>query len=118
MRRRASIHDRDNKLWHGSRFILPEHREAMLIHDRREQRQARPRLEQDKLAEMNRQLAEALETGQPIGITLYKPYGSERITVIAKRIDMAARTLKGTTADEEERPIAVSLDDLIDITPG
>lgn len=115
MRRRASIHDRGNKLWHGSRFVLPEHREAMLVHDRREQQQERPSLEQDKLDEMNRQLSDALETGQPIGIILYKPYGSERMAIIPKRIDLAARMLRGTTADEEGRSIAVSLDDLIDI---
>lgn len=115
MRRRASIHDRGNKLWHGSRFVLPEHREAMLVHDRLEQRQARPSLDQDKLEEMNRVLTGAMETGRSITVTVYKPYGNETIALIPKQIDFVSRKLKAVVADDTERLLTVPLDDLIDI---
>lgn len=115
MNRRASMSERGNKLWHGSRFVLPEHREALLAYDRQEKRQVRPVLDPDQLEELNRILTEALQEEQPIAITAYSPYGNERIRLVPQKIDPISGKLKGVQPDTQQVSV-VLLANILDIT--
>lgn len=116
-RQRESIENRGNKLWHGSRFILPEHRDAMLEADRREALIDRSTLSEDKLEEINLILGEALHRGSIVTISVYDPRGIERISIVPKRIDTYTKTLKGVSP-LGERTVSVSLDDILDVEIG
>jgi hypothetical protein len=113
MKRRASIEDRGNKLWHGSRFILPEHREAMLSYDHHGQKKERPVLEEDKLYEMSCTLSEAIQNERIVALTVYHPLGNRTIEMIPKRIDPVAKCLKGV--DHADQSVSVPLADILDI---
>lgn len=109
--------NRGNKMWQGSRFVLPEHRESILIRERQKQARPRPVLEEDTLSEMSRVLAEAIQTDLLVTITVYDPYGNKRLRMYPKRIDPIARKLKGLTADGDHT-ITVALPDILNVEPN
>lgn len=115
MRRKASMEQRGNKLWHGSRFVLPEHREAMRVYETQEMQNRRPVLDANKLEELSWVLAEAIQEGRAVTVTLYHPYGNETVILFPQQIDPVQRMLKGTGKDRET-VLRLRMADILDIT--
>ncbi|GIM48463.1 hypothetical protein DNHGIG_40120 [Collibacillus ludicampi] len=114
MARRASLAERGNKLWEGSRMILPEHRAAITEYERKQRLLKKPTLDPDKLEEMSRKLSEALQDEKLITIHVFHPEGIERVHVLPKKIDVSTRMLVGLSM-LGERTIRIKLDVIIDI---
>lgn len=90
--------NRGNKLWHGSRIILPEHRAAMLEHRRlKECFVEKPILDEDKLKEMSQVIGEAMRQKSLVTVTIYEPYRSQQITMLPKYFDEVVRCLRGVS---------------------
>ncbi|GIM45380.1 hypothetical protein DNHGIG_09290 [Collibacillus ludicampi] len=114
MTRRAMLTERGNKLWEGSRMILPEHRAAIAEYEYKQRLLTKPTLDSDKLEEMSRKLSEALQDEKRITIHVFHPEGIERVHVLPKKIDISTRILVGLST-LGERTIRIKLDDIIDI---
>jgi hypothetical protein len=112
--RRATLAERGNKLWEGSRMILPEHRAAIAEHERKQRLLTKPILDTDKLEELSRKLSEALQDEKLITIHIFHPEGIERLHILPKKIDMSTRMLVGLSM-LGERTLRIKLEDIIDI---
>jgi hypothetical protein len=103
----------DGNIFEGMRIILPEHREAMRRLETEAKRQPRPVLDEQKIEEMSRVLADAIQDQRPITVIVYKPYGADRVEIIPEKIDPYSKQLKGV--DREGNVRIVPLTDLIDV---
>ncbi|HEX7056003.1 MAG TPA: YolD-like family protein [Bacilli bacterium] len=83
-----------NGLFESSRMILPEHREAYISQQLHINKEIRPELDPDEIATFSRLIAESLETGLTIRLTLFAEYGKKTITGKASKIDRVAEKLK------------------------
>jgi hypothetical protein len=103
----------DGNIFEGMRIILPEHREAMRRLELEAKRQPRPVLDEQKIEEMSRVLADAIQDQRPITVTLYKPFGQYRVEIVPEKIDPYSKQLKGL--DREGNIRSIPLTDLIDV---
>lgn len=91
---------RGNMLWEGSRMFLPEHREQLLEMRRRRRELAIPELDEDRLAELDTLLREALASGRPITVIWAGKYEEERISGSITHIDPLQGLLRIEGEDE------------------
>jgi hypothetical protein len=103
----------DGNIFEGMRIILPEHRDAMKRLETEAKRQPRPVLDEQKLEEMSRVLADAIQDQRPITVTLYKPFGQYRVEIVPEKIDPYTKKLMGR--DKEGNMRNIPLTDLIDV---
>lgn len=103
----------DGNIFEGMRIILPEHREAMKRLEKEAKRKPRPVLDEQKLEEMSRVLADAIQDSRPIKVTVYKPFGPERVVMIPEKIDPYTKRLRGR--DREGNVLSVLLNDIVDV---
>lgn len=91
---------RGNLLWESSRMFLPEHREQLLEMRRRQQERAMPELDEDRLAELDAVLGEALAGGHTVAVTWAGRCGEERIVGRLTRLDPLQGLLRIESEDE------------------
>lgn len=88
-----------NGLFESSRMMLPEHREAYILHQERLAPRSRPSLDMQAAEEMSRLLSSSMVLGDRITITLFHEYDDVRVTGQVVRLDRPARTLRMLTED-------------------
>ncbi|GIM45230.1 hypothetical protein DNHGIG_07790 [Collibacillus ludicampi] len=103
----------DGNIFESMRIILPEHCEAMKRLEKEEKRQPRPVLDEQKIEEMSRVLADAIQDQRYISVIVYKPFGPDRVEIIPEKIDPYSKQLKGK--DQEGNMRNIPLTDLIDV---
>jgi C4-type Zn-finger protein len=103
----------DGNIFESMRIILPEHREAMKRLESEAKRQPRPVLDEQKIEEMSRVLADAIQDQRSITLIVYKPFGPDRVEMIPEKIDPYTKKLVGR--DREGNVRNVPLTDLIDV---
>jgi len=103
---------RGNMLWEGSRMFLPEHREQLLEMRRRRREAAMPEPAEDRLAELDAMLGEALAHGRPVVLVCAGRCGRERIAGRVTRVDPQRRLLR--IENEEGETIVLRFDLLLD----
>jgi hypothetical protein len=84
--------NRLNKLWEGSRMILPEHREQYLDFRRGLGHRTRPEYDEQQMEMINEMLQEALSLDYPVTFCLYQE-GLER-TVEGSLLNVSGQKLK------------------------
>ncbi|MCM3171263.1 MULTISPECIES: YolD-like family protein [Paenibacillus] len=102
-----------NGLFESSRMMLPEHREAYILHQEQLAPRTRPSLDSQAAEEMSRLLSDSMVLGDIITITLFHEYDDIRITGQVLRMNRPARTLKLLT-DNGTRDIQMNL--ITDVT--
>lgn len=102
-----------NGLFESSRMMLPEHREAYILHQEHLAPRTRPSLDAQAAEEMSRLLSDSMVLGDVITITLFHEYDDIRITGQVLRMNRPARTLKLLT-DNGTRDIQMNL--ITDVT--
>ena len=108
--------NRGNKLWEGSRIILPEHRSAMIEKSITEERYVpRPQIDDDKLAEISQAIGAAMAEGRLITMHLYEQFGLREVTMLPKKFDDVNRRLVGLS-QFDERQVRIPFEDIIDVT--
>lgn len=83
-----------NLLWESSRIILPEHREAIIEHRKKQKQQPRPELDPQQYEEIERIIHYSYQKKQKIELTLYGLYENRKIEGIVKKIDISTRRIK------------------------
>lgn len=97
-----------NGLFESSRMMLPEHREAYILHQEHLAPRTRPSLDAQAAEEMSRLLSDSMVLGDIITITLFHEFDDIRITGQVLRMNRPARTLKLLT-DNGTRDIQMNL---------
>ena len=107
--------NRGNKLWHGSRIILPEHRAAIIEKSMEEERFfPRPQIDEDKLSEISQTIGEAMAEGRLITMQLYERFGPREVTMLPKKFDDVNRRLVGLSQLDEQQ-VRIPFEDIMDV---
>ncbi|PQP82242.1 YolD-like family protein [Paenibacillus sp. PCH8] len=83
-----------NGIFESSRMMLPEHREAYILHQEQLAPRTRPSLDAQAAEEMSRLLSNSMMLGDMITITMFHEYEDIRYTGQVLRLDRPARTLR------------------------
>ena len=83
-----------NLLWESSRIILPEHREAIIEHRKKQKQHPRPELAPQQHEEIERIIHYSYQKKQKIELTLYGLYENRKIEGTVKKIDIPTRRIK------------------------
>lgn len=78
----------------SSRMMLPEHREAYILHQEQLAPRTRPSLDAQAAEEMSRLLSNSMMLGVRVTITLFHEHDDIRYTGQVFRLDRPARTLR------------------------
>ena len=96
-------------------MILPEDRASIIQKAIEEECYfARPKIDQDKLAEMSETIGPAMTEGGMVTMQVYEQYGSYSVTMLPKKFDEVNRSLVGLSQLGEER-VRIALEDIIDV---
>ncbi|MCM3291806.1 YolD-like family protein [Paenibacillus sp. MER 180] len=101
-----------NGIFEGSRLIIPEHREAMLRHNRERQRIQRPVIDEQEWEQIGNRLQESMQERTTITVLLFDPFEQIEVTGVVVDIDMYGRRFK-LLQDEEWQ--WVKLEDVIEV---
>ncbi|WP_342551916.1 YolD-like family protein [Paenibacillus sp. FSL R7-0652] len=88
-----------NGLFESSRMMLPEHREAYILHQEQLAPRARPSLDAQAAEEISRLLSSSMVLGDRVTITLFHEHDDTAYTGRVLRLDLPSRTLRLLTAD-------------------
>lgn len=91
---------RGNLLWESSRMFLPEHKEQLLAHRRRQQVFEPPELDEDRIRRLNEQLGEAFASGRRVAVTSAGTWGPETRSGRITRVDPLRGRLQLETEDD------------------
>lgn len=92
--RESKISPGSNLMWESSRWMLPEHRQALRTFRREQERQERPHFDEQWMEELNRKLHWALHAKQPVKIELFGEWGNRKVTGIIDALDPQLGRLK------------------------
>lgn len=104
-----------NGLFESSRMMLPEHREAYILHQEHLSPRTRPSLDAQAADEMSRLLSNSMVLGDCVTITLFHEHDDVSYTGCVLRLDRPARTLRLLTKDGT-RDLQMNL--ITDVTPA
>lgn len=90
---------RGNLLWESSRMFLPEHKEQLLTHRRRQRAFVPPDLDEDRIRQLNEQIGEARASGRRVAVTSAGAWGPETRTGRITRLDPWRGRLELETED-------------------
>lgn len=76
-----------NVMWESSRMVIPEHKEALLRHQKERTKRERPELDEQSFEEISRIIQEAAETGHPIRLVVFDPYQDVEVVGQVQMID-------------------------------
>ncbi|MFS0871486.1 YolD-like family protein [Paenibacillus xylanilyticus] len=83
-----------NGLFESSRMMLPEHREAYILHQEQLAPRTRPSLDAQAAEEMSRLLSNSMMLGDALTIGLFHEHDDIRYTGQVLKLDPSARTLR------------------------
>lgn len=89
-----------NGLWESSRMIIPQHKEALLRHQREQHRQERPSLDEQVVEDLSRRLQWSMEERELITLQLYDPFEQREVAGVVIDIDMIGRRVRLQDGDE------------------
>ncbi|WP_339194537.1 YolD-like family protein [Paenibacillus sp. FSL P4-0176] len=96
-----------NGIFESSRMILPEHREAMLRHQREKQRRGKPILDEQAIEEIIRALAESFHEKTKVDLVVFSPFDDEYYSGVVIGINQRMGRVNMLLEDSErEIPIA------------
>lgn len=83
-----------NVMWESSRMMLPEHKAALLRHQKERDKRDRPELDEQSFEETCRIIQEAAETGHPIRLVVYDPYQDVEVVGHVQMIDQYQQRIR------------------------
>lgn len=81
-------------------MIIPQHKEALLRHQRNQHRQERPSLDDQVIEEASRRLQWSMENKEPVTLQLYDPFERREASGIVVDIDMIGQRVRLQEGDE------------------
>lgn len=92
---------RGNKLYQGSRIILPEHREMIRRQDEEEKKQPKPELDEQQEEVISTSIMESLFEKRTVRITYYSDGHIYAMVGVVRDWDMYTQTLRVQDEDGE-----------------
>lgn len=97
----------DNGVLEGSRFILPEHREAYLAEMEEQKRRGKPQLDEQEIQRIGEVLTESYNTSCTVDLVLFNPFYDEPVSGVVVGLNTSRREVK-LMLDEEYRWIKLA----------
>lgn len=96
-----------NGIFESSRMILPEHREAMLRHQREQQRRGKPIMDEQAIEEIVRTLAQSFHEKVQVDLVVFSPFDDEHYSGVVIGINQS-RGRVNLLLDDEEKEIPIA----------
>lgn len=91
----------DNGVFEGSRFILPEHRDAHLNEMREQERRGKPVLDEQEMQLIEEAIFESYQERHSVTLTVFNPFDDEEIKGVVAAIDKQSRRVKLVRGEED-----------------
>jgi hypothetical protein len=91
-----------NVLFEGSRFIITQHREAILEQEKRSRMQTKPILDDQELELVSAAISESFVTLGQVTLTLFDPFENRELIGVVTKIDQQLRRIRIDIGDEFE----------------
>lgn len=99
-----------NGRYESSRFVLPEHREALLMYQHERTRLQRPELDEQEWEQIGSRLQQSMAEREKINVRLFDPFARKEVNGIVVDIDIHRRRFK---LDEETQWI--NFEDVLEV---
>lgn len=97
-----------NGLYESSRFIMPEHREAMIAHEKERNKRSMPVLDRQEKESINSALLYSLYAHERVRIRVFRPYKDVELTGFVITINNYIKEVKLCVGDERYEIIKFS----------
>lgn len=94
-------------------MVIPQHKKALLRHQREQHRQERPQLDDQAIRDISHHLERSMLEPEAVTLGLYDPFERRAVRGIVVDIDMLGRLVRFRTDDSERCWIRV--EDIIDV---
>ncbi|GAV13217.1 YolD-like family protein [Paenibacillus sp. NAIST15-1] len=101
-----------NGIFEGSRFILPEHREALLEQQHERNRQQRPTLDEQECEQIEALLQQSMSERGTITLQMYDPFEQCQLTAQVIDLDPQGRRVKLLLDGEKQW---IKMDDILEV---
>lgn len=101
-----------NLLWESSRMMLPEHKEAILQHRRKQTESVKPQLDEQRLDELSKIMTEAVQLQEDVCIVVYHPFQRQVLCGKVTRVDRLNCKIKLTG---QGTSTWIALSDILDV---
>ncbi|MCH5583491.1 YolD-like family protein [Shimazuella sp. AN120528] len=108
----GSTLNRQNLLFEGSRFVLPEHRKGLEEMRRKQMEYTPPELDEDQKNHINYILQEAVEAEKPVVVTFATKYSPEQFCGFIDEINAYSQVIQLSNGSHKKQ---ILLDKLINV---
>ncbi|WP_055107621.1 YolD-like family protein [Paenibacillus ihumii] len=89
-----------NGLFESSRMMLPEHKEAYIMHQQNLRKNSRPQLDDQEMERISMLLAESMHSKKEVELVLFKEFDVSKLTGIITRIDQQQKSVRLTQRND------------------
>ena len=101
-----------NGRYESSRFVLPEHREALLTYQHERTRLQHPQIDEQEWEQIGSRLQQSMAEREKITVRLFDPFARKEVHGIVDNIDVHKRRFKLTSGKEWHK-----LEDILEVWP-
>ncbi|MGP0585831.1 YolD-like family protein [Paenibacillus timonensis] len=101
-----------NGLFESSRMMLPEHKEAYILHQRNLQKNSRPQLDDQETERISMLAAESLQLRKEVTVVLFGEFDVPKLTGVVTKIDQQQKKIRLTQGNHFEW---INVTDIIDV---
>lgn len=89
-----------NGLFESSRMMLPEHREAYIMHQQNLRKNSRPQLDDQEMERISMLIAESMQLRKEVILVLFGEFNVTEITGVVTKIDLHQKNIKFTHGND------------------
>lgn len=100
-----------NGLFESSRMMLPEHKEAYILHQQSLQKKSRPQIDEQEKERLSQIIAESLQCKKEINLELFGEFDEAEVRGVVTKVDQQLQKVKLTQDDDF---VWINVGDIID----
>lgn len=89
-----------NGLFESSRMMLPEHKEAYILHQQNLRKSPPPQLDDQEMERISMLLAESMQLRKEVILVLFGEFNVTEITGVVTKIDLQQKNIKFTHGND------------------
>ena len=102
----------DNGLFESSRMMLPEHKEAFILHQQNLLKKARPQLDDQEKERLSRLMAESIQCRKKVMLIIFTEFDEVSLSGIVIKVDQQQQKIKLAQNNDF---IWINITDIIDV---